>query len=54
MTSPLVHIDGISKRFGDAIALEQLSLEYCRRRIRDVLRSFRLRKIYNLANTWRF
>ena len=27
MTSPLVHIDGISKRFGDAIALEQLSLD---------------------------
>ena len=27
MTSPLVHIDGISKRFGDAIALEHLSLD---------------------------
>ena len=27
MTSPLVHIDGISKRFGDAVALENLSLD---------------------------
>ena len=27
MTSPLVHIDGISKRFGDAVAIENLSLD---------------------------